>query len=564
MELLTTILLLLFVTALTNLVTRFVRLPLPLLQIAAGAGCDMAGVHLSIDPALFLLLFIPPLLFADAYRIPKRELSEVGVPVVVLAVGLVLFTTVGVGYFVYWLLPFLPLAAAFALAAVLSPTDAVALGGIMNGQRLPRRFMHVLQGEALLNDASGLVSFNVAIAAVLTGSFSFAHAALSFVFVSVGGLLVGGVFGWAFIHLDRRLLSRQMEETSIFIVLMLLLPFAAYLVAEEIGCSGILAAVATGITMNAMDPFGGGAGVVRRRTYAIWGVMEFAFNGLIFLLLGLQLPAIVKDGLSITETAHRSGWKLLLLIILITLALVVLRFLWVLLTLFVRFWAKRFRGQPWEHPGFIVICVASVAGVRGAVTLAGILSLPFVLDDGSHFKGRDLLICIAAGVIICSLLIAVVALPPLIRRLPVPEVDPVDVEVEAARHAMALGVIRELEGRLAKGIAKREGVAREVYEAAAERVIGDYRLKLQGRDGDDENQMRALEDQRVELAIRLRGVRVERAEMRALRANHTINDEAVRILIEEIDLEEEALMRLSDILPPRERTRLQPVAAPQV
>ncbi|WP_284947192.1 Na+/H+ antiporter [Acidisoma cladoniae] len=553
MELLTTILLLLFVTALTNLVTRFIRLPLPLLQIAAGAACDMVGVHLSIDPALFLLLFIPPLLFADAYRIPKRELSEVGVPVVVLAVGLVLFTTIGVGYFVHWLLPFLPLAAAFALAAVLSPTDAVALGGIMNGQRLPRRFMHVLQGEALLNDASGLVSFNVAVAVVLTGSFSFTEAALSFVCVSLGGLLIGALFGWAFVHLDRRLLSRQMEETSIYIVLTLLLPFAAYLAAEEIRSSGILAAVAAGITINVMDPFGGGAGVVRRRTYAIWGVMEFAFNGLIFLLLGLQLPAIVKDGLSITETAHRSGWKLLSLIVLVTLSLVVLRFLWVMLTVFVRYWMARLRRQSLQQPGLIVAAVASVAGVRGAVTLAGILSLPLVLNDGSRFKGRDLLICIAAGVIMSSLLLAVVALPPLIRRLPVPEVDPVEAEVEAARNAMAQGVIRELEGRLAKGIAKREGVAREVYEAAVERVISDYRLKLQGRDGDDENQMRALEDQRVELAIRLRGVRVERAEMRALRANHTINDEAVRVLMEEIDLEEEALMRLADILPPRER-----------
>ena len=552
MHLTTTILILLFITAMTNLAVTVVRVPLPLLQIAVGALCDFAGFHVSFDPSLFLLLFIPPLLFADAYRIPKRELSEVGVPVLALAVGLVLFTTVGVGLFVHWLLPFVPLAAAYALAAVLSPTDAVALSGIMNGRSMPRRFMHILQGEALLNDASGLVSFNFAVTAVTVGSFSLSHAALSFVLVAVGGLAVGAAFGWAFFQLDRYVLARRAEEASIYILLVLLLPFAAYLTAGALDVSGILAAVATGLVLNLMDPFGGTHGAIRRRTFAIWSTLEFAFNGLIFLLLGLQLPAILVQGVRITVRTHHSPWALLLLVGIVLLALVVLRFIWVVLATTTRSAIARARGRSFPVPGFLAICATSVAGVRGAVTLAGILSLPLLLPDGTGFPNRALLISIAAGVIILSMLLAVVALPPLIRRLPLPDLNRVETEIETARRAMAEGAIREIEARVPVGLDRRQGAARVAYEEAASRVLADYRLKLQGRDDDDENQEQAQEDQRAEIALRLRGVRAERAEMRTLRQRHAINDEAVQILIEELDLEEETLSHIARALPQKQ------------
>jgi Na+/H+ antiporter len=551
MHLTTTILLLLFITAITNLAVTVVRVPLPLLQIAVGALCDELGFHVSFDPSLFLLLFIPLLLFADAYRMPKRELSEVGVPVIALAFGLVLFTVFFVGLFVHWLLPVVPLAPAFALAAVLSPTDAVALSGIMSGRRLPRRFMHILQGEALLNDASGLVSFNFAVAAVVAGTFSLAHAAVSFVIVAAGGLAVGAGFGWGFFQLDRRVLASRAEETSIYIVLILLLPFAAYLTADALHLSGILAAVSTGLTLNMMDPFGGSHGLIRRRAFAIWGVVEFALNGLIFLLLGLQLPAILGDGVRITHHAGYSAWALLYLMVAVLFALVALRFVWVVLTTTVRSGVSRARGKHIPFPGFLALTMTAVAGVRGAVTLAGILSLPLMLPNGHGFPNRDLLISIAAGVIILSLLLAVIALPPLLRRLPAGEVDRVGVEIKAARRFMAEGAIREIEGRLQAGVGRREGLARAAYEEAASRVLADYRLRLQGRDDADANQERAQEDQRVEIALRLRGVRAERAEMRALRQRRTINDEAVQALIEELDLEEETLTHIARTLPQR-------------
>jgi Na+/H+ antiporter len=554
MHLTTTILLLLLITAITNLAVTAVRVPLPLLQIAVGALCDLAGFHVSFDPSLFLLLFIPPLLFADAYRMPKRELSEVGIPVIALAFGLVLFTVFGVGLFVHWLLPFLPMGAAFALAAVLSPTDAVALSGIMNGRRLPRRFLHILQGEALLNDASGLVSFNFAVAAVMAGTFSLANAAVTFVVVALGGLAVGAAFGWGFLQLDRRVLASRAEETSIYIVLILLLPFAAYLSADALHLSGILAAVSTGLTLNIMDPFGGSHGAVRRRTFAIWGVLEFAFNGLIFLLLGLQLPAILSQGVTITHDAGFSAWALVFIMVVVLLALVVVRFVWIVLATILRGAVSRARGKSMPFPGFLAVTMTSVAGVRGAVTLAGILSLPLLLPNGQEFPNRDLLISIAAGVIILSLLLAVLALPPLARLMPSGgEVDRVEAELESARRQMAEGAIREIEGRLPAALGRRQGLARTAYEEAASRVLADYRLRVQGRDDGDENQEQAQEDQRVEIALRLRGVRAERTEMRALRQRHAINDEAVQILIEELDLEEETLSHIARALPQKQQ-----------
>ena len=463
-----------------------------------------------------------------------------------------LFTTVGVGYFVHWLLPFVPLAAAFALAAVLSPTDAVALTGIMNGSRVPRRFLHILQGEALLNDASGLVSFNFAVTAVMVGSFSLSHAAVTFVIVAAGGLAVGAAYGWSFFQLDRLVLAHRAEEASIYILLVLLLPFAAYLTAQALDLSGILAAVATGVTLNLMDPFGGTHGAIRRRTFAIWSTLEFAFNGLIFLLLGLQLPAILVEGVRITVRTGRSPWALLLLMSVVTLALVVLRFIWVVMVTTLRSGINRARGRSFPVPGFLAICATSVAGVRGAITLAGILSLPLLLPDGKVFPNRALLISVAAGVIILSMLLAVFTLPLLIKRLPLPDANRVDLEIDTARRVMAESAIRELEARLPAALDRRQGAARTAYEEAASRVLADYRLRLQGRDDDDEHQEQAQEDQRAEIALRLRGVRAERAEMRTLRQRHAINDEAVQILIEELDLEEETLSHIARTLPQKQ------------
>jgi CPA1 family monovalent cation:H+ antiporter len=209
-----------------------------------------------------------------------------------LAVGLVLFTVVGAGYFIHWLLPSIPLAVAFALAAVLSPTDAVAVSAISQN-RLPTPLMHMLQGEALMNDASGLVTFKFALVAAVTGVFSLANASVTFVLVAIGGLATGVALSWLVGRLRSWMVARGWDDPATHVVFMLLLPFAAYVLAERVGVSGILSAVAAGMMQSWLDllPRQTNTRLLNR---SVWSLLEFAFNGLIFLLLGLQLPDIIK------------------------------------------------------------------------------------------------------------------------------------------------------------------------------------------------------------------------------------------------------------------------------
>ncbi|MGI4855465.1 MAG: Na+/H+ antiporter, partial [Janthinobacterium lividum] len=297
-----TVLILLLAVALSGTAARLVpfAIPLPLIQIAIGAllASPRLGLHVTFVPEVFLLLFIPPLLFADGWRMPKRELFHYRRPILMLALGLVFFTIAGLGYFIHWLVPSIPLAVSFALAAVLSPTDAVALSGIVPRGRMPLQLKHILEGEALLNDASGLVAFKFAVAAALTGTFSIWTASLSFILIAVGGIALGIALTWPFNWLRQKIarLSED-DDPGVQIILILLLPFAAYLLAEHIGLSGILAAVAAGMAMNFTTDLGSESVATRMRGASVWAMIEMIFNGFVFILLGLQFPSIIGRAL---------------------------------------------------------------------------------------------------------------------------------------------------------------------------------------------------------------------------------------------------------------------------
>ncbi|MFH7096450.1 Na+/H+ antiporter, partial [Klebsiella pneumoniae] len=222
------------------------QVPLPLMQIAIGAllAWPTFGLHVEFDPELFLVLFIPPLLFADGWKTPTREFIEHGREILGLALALVVVTVVGIGFLIYWIVPGIPLIPAFALAAVLSPTDAVALSGIVGEGRIPKKIMGILQGEALMNDASGLVSLKFAVAVAMgTMVFTVGGATVEFLKVAIGGVLAGFVVSWSYGRSMRFLSRWGGDEPATQIVLLFLLPFASYLIAEHIGVSGILAAV---------------------------------------------------------------------------------------------------------------------------------------------------------------------------------------------------------------------------------------------------------------------------------------------------------------------------------
>lgn len=277
-----TVLILLTLVGVSRLLARVIPLPLPLVQIAAGAllAWPTLGLHVALDPELFLFLFLPPLLFSDGWRMPKRDFWRYRGPILTMAVGLVIFTVIGAGYFIHWLLPTIPLPVAFALAAVLSPTDAVAVSAIAQ-DRLPAPIMRLLQGEALMNDATGLVTFKFALAAAITGVFSLTDASLTFLLVAFGGLAVGVVLSWLVGRFRSWMIMRGWDDPATHVVFMLLLPFAAYVLAERLELSGILSAVAAGMMQSWVDllPRQTSTRLLNR---SVWTLLEFAFNGLIF------------------------------------------------------------------------------------------------------------------------------------------------------------------------------------------------------------------------------------------------------------------------------------------
>jgi CPA1 family monovalent cation:H+ antiporter len=443
-----TCLTLLALLALSGVISRRLSLPLRFVQIGLGAlaGWPARGIHVGFDPDLFLLLFIPPLLFADAWRLPKQVLLRHGRTILMLALGLVFFTVAGVGYFVHWLVPIIPLPAAFALAAVLSPTDAVALGAMTTRVRMPRAMAHILGGEALLNDASSLISFKFAVAAAFTGSFSFGEAATTFLLIAIGGLAVGIGVAYGFNWFFDRAMTRRESGTATDSLLLLLLPFAAYLLADRIGVSGILSVVAAGMTMDWIGFLERSPPAMRMEGHFVWGMMEYVFNGIIFLLLGLYLPVALAQAAGTSGILGHHAAYLLMLAMLITVALIVLRFVWISATMPIEVWFRR-RDPQWRWPGIRAMIAASLGGPRGAISLAAILSLPQTTPLGGPFPARDLLIALAVGVILCSLLTGAVGLPLALRGIFRPELDAPEEGRWQAQLAAAEAAIRAVEER---------------------------------------------------------------------------------------------------------------------
>lgn len=531
-----TVLILLMLVSVSRLVGRVIPLPLPLVQIAAGAllAWPTLGLHVALDPELFLFLFLPPLLFSDGWRMPKRELWHLRGPVLTLAVGLVLFTVVGAGYFIHWLLPTIPLPVAFALAAVLSPTDAVAVSAIAQN-RLPTPLMHMLQGEALMNDASGLVTFKFALVAAITGAFSLANASLTFVLVAVGGLAVGVALSWLVGRLRAWMIARGWDDPATHVVFMLLLPFAAYVLAERLGASGILSAVAAGMMQSWLDllPRQTSTRLLNR---SVWSLLEFAFNGLIFLLLGLQLPDIIKAVVSHETSLWPTLFYRCLDVVAIFLALVLLRFIWVqsIWRLSVLLRRLRGKGELTQVPTARSCWLLTVGGVRGAVTLAGVMSVPMLMGSEA-FPERDLLIFIAAGVILLSLVAACIALPLLLRGIEKSPDDKRRQEVRDAWRKTAEAAIHALE---TEEVNPQDAAQAALAAELKARIMSEYRHQLEVFNDSAEAQALAFQMDLLERRLRLKALRAQRLELYSLSRQHQIGDDVLREVLGELDLSE--------------------------
>lgn len=410
MELFYGVLLMLGAILLSNILNRFLpSFSVPVIQIILGIIISLfpSVYHFTLDPELFLILFLAPLLFHDGMHADKKSLWELRKPIIMLGLGLVFFTVLAAGYLIHFMIPSIPLPAAFALAAALAPTDAVAVGSLGKRIKIPDSIMNLLEGEALINDASGIVSFQFAVAAMVTGSFSLLHAGVEFLYVALGGVIIGAVLtGFKYLIVKWvRLLG--MENVTFHLLIGILTPFLIFMAAEELHVSGILAVVISGvihsIESRKLNPE---LATLKIASKSVWSTLTFILNGLVFVILGMQFPEIIN---TIWYDISFDNLKIIGYILVITLAMMLIRFLW---SYFIVSEGQVEEGRGEKKFGKIKeSLVISMSGVRGSVTLATTLSLPFFLNDESNFPQRDLIIFLAAGVILLSLLIANFLLP---------------------------------------------------------------------------------------------------------------------------------------------------------
>jgi len=409
MELFILILIMLAAIGLSNIINHIVPfIPVPLIQIVLGIALAMipGGFDISFEPELFFVLFIAPLLFNDGKRVSRKALWNLRSQILLLALGLVFLTVMVIGYITHWLIPTIPLSAAFALAAILSPTDIVAVGAMSSRISLPEKVMNLLEGEGLMNDASGLVAFNFAVAATVTGVFSIIDASLTFLKIALGGFAVGSILAFLIIRLRMFIRRMGMEDVTFHMLIQILTPFVIYMAAEHFHFSGILAVVAAGIVHAVEHDHEESPNidlqVVSRST---WNVLIYALNGLVFILLGLQVPEILNE---IFKDPNFSNIRVIGYTLIITASLFSIRFIWMLASGWISW---KLKADETAKLDIRTAAIATISGMRGAVTLAGAFSIPFVLDDGSMFPERSLIIFIAAGVILVTLVAASIVLP---------------------------------------------------------------------------------------------------------------------------------------------------------
>ncbi|MUG69415.1 Na+/H+ antiporter [Paenibacillus validus] len=497
MELFIDILILLAIIVGSVIVHRFLpAVPLPLLQVVLGclAALSPFGIHVPLNPELFLVLFVAPLLYHDGRKTPRDELWKLKAPILLLALGLVFATVFIAGYGIHGLIPSIPLPAAFALAAILSPTDAVAVGAISRRVHLPKSILRLLEGEALINDASGMVAFKFAIAAMLTGVFSLSAASLSFVWMAIGGTVCGAALSFLIIRL--RVLIRRLgvEEATLQTLLQIVTPFFIYLTAEELHVSGILAVVAGGI-VHAIEQERAESSMLKLQivSASTWSVILLMLNGLVFIMLGLHIPVVTAVTV---ESGAFDISRVLLYVAVLSSGLFALRFLWIYAG-WTGAWLLGSRNKI-TKPQLKPALLTALSGVRGAITLAAAFSIPYTLQDGSPFPQRDLIIFMAAGVIVFTMVTASFVLPVLMKT----EDDAAEAEQEEIGQA---GGIRILQATI-RLIREELSVC---SEAAALSVISEERERKALRESE----------------IRLIGIQAEREEAGSLFQNERISRE---------------------------------------
>jgi len=508
-----------------GLVARRLQVPEPIVLVLGGLLVSLLPGLPSVElqPDYVFLIVLPPLLYAQAWFTSWKDFCDQLRPITYLAVGLVLFTASAVAFAAHALMPELPLAAAFVLGAIVSPPDAVAASAIAQRLHLPRRMVTVLEGESLVNDATGLVAYKFAVIAVLTGGFSVGQATSGFILVVLGGVGVGLVVGWSFAWLLRRI-----RDDLIDIVLSLVAPYAAYLGAERLHFSGVLATVTAGIYLGALSPDLLSASA-RLTGTAFWNTLIFLLNGVVFMLIGLQLPQVIRN-------LHGHTWGTLIGSAALIGAVVVLtRLLWVFSGDYVlRWWRRKARGYE-PKASWREVTVVAWCGMRGVVSLAAALAVPHLLPSGTEFPERDLILFFTFAVILLTLVGQGLSLPALIRRLRVGTHGAPDEGEREARRSSARAALERIEQ-----VAAEERIADEARLAVAstyEERLHHLSDELAEALGWSPLRQRSVEGRRLRRAA----LAAERQHLIALHRQHRLNKELLHKLERELDLEEARL-----------------------
>ncbi|HEY9374753.1 Na+/H+ antiporter [Streptomyces sp.] len=500
----------------------------PLLLVAAGlAASYIPGVpDYTLDPHIVLPLILPPLLYTAAVDASYLDLRANIRPVALLSVGYVLFATFAVGWLAYVLVPDLPLTAALVLGAVVAPPDAVAATAIARRLGLPNRITTILQGESLVNDATAITAYKVALAAAVGEGVSWAGGIGEFALAALGGIGVGLVL-MAPIHWLRRKLPDALLQN----VLSLLIPFVAYAAAEEVGASGVLAVVVVALYLGHRAwqvDF-----ATRLQEAAVWKMVAFVLESTVFALIGLQLPYVVQ-GLGPYGVGEAIGYALGVFV-----AVVVVRFVWVYPATFLpRRLSRRIRerepGVNWKAP-----LIVGWAGMRGVVSLAIAFSIP-VATDGEPFPARNLVLFLTFTTVIGTLVVQGLTLPPLIRLLKLPGRD---VQAETLAEAQAQSeASRAAEARLDALLADERNALPQPLEDRLRAVLERRRNAVWERLGSvNEVTGESVDDTYRRLSGEV--IDAEREVFVRLRDERRIDDEMMRTLLRRLDLEEAAAYR---------------------
>lgn len=516
------VLLLMLVAALVIVANRF-SIPFPVLLVLGGLALSFVPFlpPIRLNPEVVFFLFLPPLLYPAALFTSWRDFRRNLRPILFLAIGLVLLTMTVVAWVAHSFVAGLPWAAAFALGAIVSPPDAVAAEAILKRLQVPLRIEAILEGESLVNDATALVAYQFAVAAMVTGRFSLGQASVQFVLVGAGGIALGLAVG-----VCARWIQRRLNDPPVQITISLLTPFAAYLLAEHAHVSGVLSTVAAGVYLGWHST--ALPARTRLQAQAFWEMVAFLLNGFIFIVIGLQLPDILHQ-LAREPFARLAGYGLL-----ISATVVLVRIAWVFpATYLTRCLSPKLRALD-PAPSWRQSVLIAWAGMRGVISLAAAFALPLVLDNGQAFPGRSYILFLTFCVILTTLVFQGLTLPLLIKKLGVHDDGVVEREERQARLRANEAAVDFIEAR---------ALEQHMPEEVMIRVRAEYcdRIaQLETCAGDPKNPGGEVATP-IYQQLQYGALGVERKTIIDLRNSHQINDTALRRIQRDLDLAEARL-----------------------